>query len=143
MKSRCIISPFKPIRQLAVLVILLMMHGCGYSQVARDAVCVTSTGKKYHRCSCQYLSHSSFEITLAEALNRNYTPCSVCKPPSSTEDSMNESDSDGVQRGVVSPQLRKQNTSPVKSKKCSALTKSGLRCKRTTTNANGVCWQHQ
>lgn len=26
--------------------------------------------------------------------------------------------------------------------RCNGITKKGLRCKRTTTNANGYCWQH-
>lgn len=44
-------------------------------------VYITKTGKKYHRAGCRYLSKSSIPITLEEAKNRGYTPCSVCDPP--------------------------------------------------------------
>jgi len=44
------------------------------------AVYVTKTGKKYHRSGCSSLSKSKIEISLAEAKQRGYTPCSNCKP---------------------------------------------------------------
>jgi hypothetical protein len=44
-------------------------------------VYITKTGAKYHRGTCQYLSHSKIAITLANAKAQGYTPCSVCDPP--------------------------------------------------------------
>lgn len=44
-------------------------------------VYVTDTGEKYHRSGCQYLSHSSNEISLSKAISRGYTPCLKCRPP--------------------------------------------------------------
>jgi hypothetical protein len=44
-------------------------------------VYITRTGKKYHREGCRYLSHSKIAITLEDAKNNRYTPCSVCHPP--------------------------------------------------------------
>lgn len=44
-------------------------------------VYVTKTGKKYHREGCQHLQKSSRAITLKEALEKGYEPCSRCKPP--------------------------------------------------------------
>ena len=43
-------------------------------------VYITESGEKYHRWGCQYLWHSHFKISLADA-KANYTPCSVCDPP--------------------------------------------------------------
>ena len=44
-------------------------------------VYITRTGKKYHREDCQHLSKSSIPISLDEAKERGYIPCSVCSPP--------------------------------------------------------------
>jgi len=44
-------------------------------------VYITRTGKKYHTGDCRYLSKSKIPITLKEAIERGYTPCSVCGPP--------------------------------------------------------------
>lgn len=44
-------------------------------------VYITDTGSKYHRDGCRYLSKSKIKITLKEAVERGYTPCSVCDPP--------------------------------------------------------------
>jgi len=41
-------------------------------------VYITKTGSKYHKDGCRYLSKSKIPISLSEALERNYTPCSVC-----------------------------------------------------------------
>lgn len=45
-----------------------------------DTVYITRTGAKYHRGSCRYLSQSSIPIERSVAINRGYTPCSVCRP---------------------------------------------------------------
>jgi endonuclease/exonuclease/phosphatase family metal-dependent hydrolase len=44
-------------------------------------VYITETGSKYHRGDCQYLWNSKIPISLVDACNQGYTPCSVCKPP--------------------------------------------------------------
>ena len=44
-------------------------------------VYVTRTGKKYHRYGCSSLRRSKIPISLAEARQRNYGPCSRCNPP--------------------------------------------------------------
>jgi len=43
-------------------------------------VYVTTTGAKYHRAGCQFLSKSKIPISLSDA-KKSYTPCSRCKPP--------------------------------------------------------------
>ncbi len=45
-------------------------------------VYITTTGEKYHKSGCQYLSKSKIPIKLKDAKARSYTPCSRCKPPS-------------------------------------------------------------
>ncbi len=44
-------------------------------------VYITTTGTKYHRDGCRYLSDSKIAISLSEAKAQGYTPCGVCKPP--------------------------------------------------------------
>jgi len=44
-------------------------------------VYITNTGKKYHSGGCQYLKKSKTAISLENAKNRGYTPCSKCNPP--------------------------------------------------------------
>lgn len=52
------------------------------SEVSEDTIVyITKTGKKYHVGNCRYLSKSKIPITLKEAVQRGYTPCSVCSPP--------------------------------------------------------------
>ena len=41
---------------------------------------VRTTGKKYHRDGCRFLSGGKIPITLEEA-RKNYEPCVVCQPP--------------------------------------------------------------
>ena len=40
----------------------------------------TTTGKKYHKESCRYLSNSKIPISIAEAQDKGLGPCGVCKP---------------------------------------------------------------
>jgi hypothetical protein len=45
----------------------------------KDAtVCITRTGKKYHKC--YHYEGRNTEISLKEAKQLGYTPCGVCKP---------------------------------------------------------------
>lgn len=44
-------------------------------------VYVTRTGHKYHRDGCRYLRKSKIPMTLKEAKEAGYEPCSVCDPP--------------------------------------------------------------
>ena len=53
------------------------------SQPATDDVIVyvTEQGHKYHRKECQFVRNGATAITLREAKDKGYTPCSRCKPP--------------------------------------------------------------
>ena len=46
----------------------------GYS----PTVYITRTGEKYHKAGCQYLRQSSIPISLSDARQQGYTPCSKC-----------------------------------------------------------------
>ena len=43
-------------------------------------VYITDSGEKYHTAGCQYLSRSKNSITLQEADEEGYSPCSKCNP---------------------------------------------------------------
>ena len=47
---------------------------------AEKTVYITNTGVKYHIATCRYLRKSVIEITRKEAIEKGYTPCSVCTP---------------------------------------------------------------
>jgi hypothetical protein len=110
--------------------ILLLLLSLPYIAQAQT-VYITKTGSKYHRDNCRYLSKSKFATDLKEAKAHGYTPCSVCKPSGN-----------GATIQPQGQQLQKQPT-PSASTRCTATTKAGTRCSRTTTNPNGRCWQHQ
>ena len=119
----------KPRIYLAALIILLFV-GNAFSQT----VYITKSGKKYHIENCRYLNNSSIEIDLSDAASKGYTPCKVCKPPSSG----NFNPSGGQES------FDNDNSYIVTEEKvqCTATTKSGNRCKRMTKSSNGKCWQH-
>ena len=59
-------------------------HAGASSNITQEAprtqtVYITRTGAKYHRGSCRYLRYSKIPIDL-ESAQRNYGPCSVCRP---------------------------------------------------------------
>lgn len=47
---------------------------------ATITVYVTATGTKYHSEGCRYLKDSCIAISLSEAKQKKYEPCSVCNP---------------------------------------------------------------
>lgn len=55
--------------------------GSAAAQNKEVIVYVTNTGKKYHRDGCRCLSKSRIPISLSDAKNSGYSPCSVCNPP--------------------------------------------------------------
>lgn len=52
------------------------------SQPVKSSVTVyiTETGEKYHSDDCSYLKNSKIPISKDDAISRDYTPCSRCKP---------------------------------------------------------------
>ena len=54
-----------------------------------QTVYVTKTGKKYHRAGCSSLKTTGSAISLQDAVDQCYTPCSRCKPPTLTNKASN------------------------------------------------------
>lgn len=44
-------------------------------------VYVTKSGSKYHEKGCSYLGDDSIPISVKDAYESGYTPCSKCNPP--------------------------------------------------------------
>lgn len=136
---------------LSGLVFFFLLHACAMGQTKQEAaqqdtVYITRTGKKYHECSCRYLHSSSIPITLKDAIARGYGACSVCDPPANQTTSETTGTNQTTEVQVeTNPEVKSEvkKTSSTTSSQCMANTKSGLRCKRTTTNASGKCWQHE
>lgn len=130
-------------RTTVLFLFLLLLQGCAFSQSDDQTVYITRTGSKYHKSTCQYLKHSRIGIRLSVAKEQGYTPCSACHPgntknPASPVAPKKQYQQQQIQQGK-SP-TEKTNTA---SRQCTAKTKTGARCKRTTSNASGKCWQHQ
>lgn len=109
------------------VVLLLASFLLAYQPTKAQQVYITKSGEKYHRSTCQYLKSSKIAIELDKALDLGYSSCKVCRPPVE------------VKQASESKQI---STTPTATR-CTALTQSGLRCKRNTSNSNGHCWQHQ
>lgn len=100
-----------------------------------NTVYVTKTGKKYHTSGCSYLRRSSIPMSLADAVNSTYSPCSVCNPSSGGETSQPVTTESfyGISGGSSSSSGDGQ---------CQAITKKGTRCKRRAKAGSIYCWQH-
>jgi len=64
-------------KRLVVIVIILIAA----VNLSAQTVYITKSGTKYHKSDCRYLSQSKIAVDLKEAVDRGYTPCSVCRPP--------------------------------------------------------------
>jgi hypothetical protein len=114
------------------LLLLLVFFSLAVGNAFSQTVYITKTGKKYHVQTCGYLSRSSIAISLSDAVESGYTPCSVCDPPVKVTQGNSQKQS-ASQSGTLRLAIAVQ---------CSAKTQSGARCKRMTKSANGLCWQH-
>lgn len=56
-------------------------------------VYITDTGECYHSYGCQYLKKSCIAISLSDAVNQGYRPCSRCNPPTIDVASVNSPNS--------------------------------------------------
>jgi methylphosphotriester-DNA--protein-cysteine methyltransferase len=137
---------YKPVtvKTLRSFIVLFLFVACASQSSDAQTVYITKTGKKYHRASCQYLKKSQYAIAIKEAVDREYTPCSVCEPgrPSQQKSPVLKQKhaeikpKDGVEKLT-------ESKSQAQSKQCSGTTKAGTRCKRMTTSTTGRCYQHQ
>ncbi len=94
-----------------------------------QTVYITKSGKKYHQEDCRYLKNSSIQIDINEAVERNYTPCSVCNLSSGNF--------------YIEKKYRADHDNNYQKVRCMAVTKKNTQCKRNTSNPSGYCWQHE
>lgn len=128
-----------------VLLLLLIFASWGCTEVEAQKVYITKTGEKYHRSNCRYLRYSRLEVKLSEARKNGYTPCSVCRPGATEKEPKQGAGNTQTPSAPkqVTPLYKKSAPAKTTARQCTAITKAGSRCKRTTTNANGRCFQHQ
>lgn len=119
-------------KQALLLTALLTLF---LSNVFSQSVYITKHGKKYHMESCRYLRQSKIPIELNVAFARGFEACKVCNPPKSVSSNQNNVGNNSQ------PTIKNENVSNINAQ-CSATTKAGSRCKRTTKSQNGFCWQH-
>ncbi|WP_159020635.1 hypothetical protein [Algibacter sp. L3A6] len=105
------------------------------TSVIAQSVYTTKTGEKYHKSSCKYLRYSKKEYTLVKAVQLGFTACSVCKPTKSNTAVTNAN-------GFTSSNQSSTPSRSTTAKQCTGKTQAGKRCKRTTKNSNGRCYQH-
>ena len=68
---------------IALLLVMCFFFSFSLSSSADNGdtiVYITRTGECYHNSGCSYLK-SKIEVTLSEAVNGGYRPCSRCHPP--------------------------------------------------------------
>ncbi|UOB19349.1 hypothetical protein [Abyssalbus ytuae] len=118
-----------------IIIISLIFIGF-ISGLTAQTVYITKTGEKYHTATCRYLKYSKIEIELEKALELGYEPCLVCKPAQNTKD---DTSSNITSSSRKTPSAGSKRSTAVQ---CTGKTKSGVRCKRKTTNSNGRCYQH-
>jgi hypothetical protein len=131
------------LRTAVLLFFLVQLQGCAFSQTDDLTVYITRTGNKYHKSSCQYLKHSRIGIRLSVAKEQGYTACSACHPVGSKNPAAPVAPKQQRQQQQIQQVHGSGEKTMTVSHQCIAKTKSGSRCKRTTRNANGKCWQHQ
>lgn len=100
---------------MTVLLCLTLLFGCSSNKDAADlmdstasVVYVTGSGTKYHRTGCRHLSQSSHPLTLQDALNNHYSPCSVCDPGEPKSEPESEPEQEQESFGAVLASLIKR-----------------------------------
>ena len=118
-----------------LLIIFFVFADSAISQT----VYVTKSGRKYHNYDCRYINNGSVALSLEDAVSHGYTACKVCRPvsPDFTVPPVKKTESYNNNYYDSSPESYREKV------QCSALTKSGNRCKRMTSNSSGKCWQHE
>lgn len=113
------------------LSVFFLLVGLG---VSSQTVYRTPSGKKYHTATCRYVKNVSHSLSLNDARKSGLTACSQCGPESGSKGSNNS------RLGIKSGEAKGQNFT---ASQCRGTTKAGARCKRTTKNKNGYCFQHE
>lgn len=131
------------LRTAVLFLFLIQLQGCAFSQADNQTVYITRTGNKYHNSTCQYLKHSRIGVRLSVAKEQGYTACSACHSSGIKNPAAPVAPRQLQQQQQVQQVRSAAEKTITVSRQCIAKTKSGSRCKRTTQNANGKCWQHQ
>lgn len=131
------------LRTAVLLLFLIQLQGCAFSQADDQTVYITRTGNKYHKSSCQYLKHSRIGIRLSVAKEQGYTACSACHSAGGKNPAAPVAPKQQHQQQQIQQVRDSGGKTITVSRQCIAKTKSGNRCKRTTQHASGKCWQHQ
>ena len=66
---------------ISTLFLALLLAFAVVPAIADTTVYITKTGAKYHNDGCRYLKQSRIPMSLSDAKERGYAPCSVCAPP--------------------------------------------------------------
>lgn len=114
-----------------LLTALLFAFICQHS--AAQVVYITPSGNKYHTATCRYVKNVSNKLTLAEVNKQGLTACSQCIKKTDIK-------LQGITLGIKPGEAKGTNK---QSHQCRAMTKAKQRCKRTTKNVNGFCFQHE
>lgn len=85
----------------------------------------TPSGSKYHLGNCRMVKNVSTKIDVERA--KRMSPCKICKPPI---------------YGQISYSSTNKAKGQTKTKRCTAMTKAGTRCKHMTSISGGKCYQH-
>lgn len=97
-------------------------------QLNSQTIYKTPSGSKYHLASCRMVENVSKKIV--DPKSTNLTPCSFCKPPSTSN-------------LVSSLTSEDKSSGRAKTTQCKGIAKStGRRCKHMTSIGNGYCYQH-
>jgi hypothetical protein len=118
-----------------IILFIGILLTCLFQSIDAQTVYITDTGVKYHSENCRFLNKSKTAINLSDAKNKGYEACKICHP-SQTITTTKKTET------INSSTAKETQQSNSSSLQCSASTKAGNRCKRTTTSSNGKCWQH-
>jgi hypothetical protein len=129
-------------KKLLFAICLCIAIACTTNKNTADTVVyITNTGNKYHTSICRYLGKSSLPISLMDACNGPYGPCSDCDPPL-CQASVTVEDTIVPNQEIQQPSIESKR--PVKATvRCSGTTKKGKQCKRQTKETDGRCFQHK
>lgn len=114
--------------------LLIVLYSCTKVDVTEvQSVYRTPHGSKYHIYTCRMVENTSAELTVEEAVEQGFTPCSFCDPPALGQSGNNF---DSLTISHTMPGEKKVST------QCLGLTQKGERCMHSTKNTNGYCSQH-
>jgi hypothetical protein len=125
------------LRKIIVFVLFVLFSITLFPQT----VYVTKTGSKYHTSNCSSLRKSNIEMNLKDALDKGYTPCSLCMQSQSDSASQKQNEAFLFNSNATNENVKKEKAS-ITSGRCQALTKKGNRCKRNAKTGSKYCWQH-